>query len=487
MRIAGALFVISLAALPASALLGGVLTQSRAAQVPGADGSFHVAEVAKKGAAKKNAPPPAKAPPAGTAKKGEPPGKKGAPAPTGYAALPIAERALIQFDLAFTGYYNGLINGDFNDKSLAAVKAYQRDHKLKETGVLLPPERAALSASSKAKQEQVGWKMVDDRATGAQVGLPLKQVPSSSAGKSGTRWSSAQGQVQAETFRIREPGTKLAAVYEQQKKEPPNRKLEVNIVREDFFVLSGTQGLKKFYVRGAVKDFEVRGLTILWDQATEGIMDSVVVVMSSAFAPFPGTGLAGLIGPPPRRKVDYGTGIVVSAAGDIITDRQITDGCRVIQISGYGDANSVADDDAAGLSLLRIFGAGDLVPAALMHDGARGEDLTLVGIADPQSQSGGRAASTGVAKLNGDALAPPPQLGFAGAAALDPQGRISGMVALKSPVVASAGAAPPAQATLLRVDTIRRFLDAQSVMPMSGRPGVDAVKASLVRVICVRN
>ena len=138
--------------------------------------------------------------------------------------------------------------------------------------------------------------MVDDRVTGAQIGLPTKQVPNTGPGKSGTRWSSAQGQIQVETFRIRGPGTTLADIFEQQKKEPHGRHIEVNLLRPDFFILSGMQGLKKFYVRAEIRDAEVRGMTILYDQATEGIMDPVVVVMSSAFAPFSGSGIAALAG-----------------------------------------------------------------------------------------------------------------------------------------------------------------------------------------------
>jgi hypothetical protein len=208
--------------------------------------------------------------------------------------------------------------------------------------------------------------------------------------------------------------------------------------------------------------------------------------MSSAFAPFPGTGLTALMGPAPRRKVEYGTGIVVTAAGHILTDRQLTDGCNVMQVSGYGDAEPIADDEAAGLALLRVYGAPNLVPAALVHEGARGSDLTLVGISDPQSQAGGRAVSTTSAKLNGDGLQPPPQPGFAGAAALDAQGRLFGLVTLKVPVVASAGTPPIPQAGVVPVERMRRFLDANTVAAANGRGGVDAAKGSVVRVICVR-
>ena len=69
-------------------------------------------------------------------------------------------------------------------------------------------------------------------------------------------------------------------MFEQQKKDPPTRKLEVNLLRGGFFILSGMQGLKRFYVRAEIKDGEVRGMTVLYDQATDTIMDPVVVAMS---------------------------------------------------------------------------------------------------------------------------------------------------------------------------------------------------------------
>jgi hypothetical protein len=111
-----------------------------------------------------------------------------------------------------------------------------------------------------------------------------------------------------------------------------------------------------------------------------------------------------------------------------------------------------------------------------------------VGIADPQAQGGGNAVSTVAARLNGDTILPAPPQGFDGAAAIDAQGRLFGMVQLKDTVVANAGAAAaPASATVVPVATLRKFLDAQNVTPATGRAGTDPAKAALVRVICVRN
>src|SRR5205807_10583795 len=108
---------------------------------------------------------------------------------------------------------------DFGDRAVAAVKSYQKDNGGKETGVLNPQERAALSTAAKARQEAVGWRIVDDPATGTRLGLPLKQVPQLGASKLGTHYTSKNGEVQIDTFRIRDPGTTLASVFDQQKKE----------------------------------------------------------------------------------------------------------------------------------------------------------------------------------------------------------------------------------------------------------------------------
>src|SRR4029078_8980956 len=101
---------------------------------------------------------------------------------------------------------------------------------------------------------------------------------------------------------------------------------------------------------------EVRGMTVLYDQAAETIMDPVVVVMSSAFTPFPGVSGVALVGPIPKRMVEYGTGIVVSTAGHILTDRQLTEGCNVIVVSGDGEADRHAEDKADHLAPLRSYG-----------------------------------------------------------------------------------------------------------------------------------
>jgi len=420
----------------------------------------------------------------GKAAKGNAAPKASAAIVAAYAAMPVAERRAIQSDLIWSGDYNGVISDDFGERAIAAVKAYQAGSGAPETGTLTPQQRAALAAAAKARQEASGWRVVDDVVTGARLGVPIKHAPNASNTKTGMRWSSGRGEVQVETFRIAEPNTTLAATFEQQKKEPAGREVSYSVMRDNFFVLSGLQGLKRFYVRAQVKGNEVRGMTVMYDQAMEGIMDRVAVAMSSRFEPFPAAPPA----PPPRRKVEYATGIVVDEIGHVITDSQAVDGCLVITLAGLGSAERVAD--SADLVLLRVYGARKLTPIALA-DASGAADVTLVGVADPDAQGGNAAATAITPRLvtregARRAFESAPPLGFSGAAALGAQGRLRGVVQVRSPVVAgpSEGVAP---AQLVPVEDLKTFLAEHSIAPATaGASSVEAAKSSVVRVICVR-
>lgn len=403
-----------------------------------------------------------------------------------YAAMPIAERLAIQSDLVWSGDYNGGINGDFGERSIAAVKAFQKKHKGKETGILTPQERESLAAAVKAQRDQVGWTLVEDDAMpGARLGIPAKFAVKSERGSSGTRWFSARGEIQIETFREKMGGAQLSELFEEQKKNPKNRKVEYNALRSDFFVLSGLQGLKKFYVRVQLKDTEARGMTILYDLAMDGIMEPVVVAMSSAFTPFGSDGTEAA-----RRKVEYASGILVSNAGHVITERQATDNCRTIVVAGRGNAERIADEENSDLALLRVHGASAFRPLPLSAEPPNGADLTLIGVADPQMQAGGKAVSVSQAKLRGVEgtrvlLDASPAQGFIGAAALDGQGHFVGMLDVNAVAVAGTSASAP-QPALVPAATIRKFLEAANVSPASGRADVETAEAAVARVICVR-
>ena len=402
------------------------------------------------------------------------------------SAMAQGERLALQSDLAWVGQYNGAITGDVSERMVAAIKEYQKSKGGKPTGVLNPQERAVLAETARRRQDNVGWKIVTDAGTGARLGIPTKLVPRQASDADGAKWSSPTGTIKVLLSRRKEAGPTTAKLADREKREP-GRTVDYTVVKPDFFVLSGLQNLKKFYVRGTFKGDDVRIMTILYDQATENTVEPVVIAMSSAFTPFP----AGALGPPPRKLVEYSTGLVVTEDGTILADREASDGCQAITIQSFGRADLVADDKDRGLALLHIYGVRGLKPLSLT-EGVAKASVDIVGIADPQNQGGAAAISSAKAQVTlvgtgGDlALSPAPAVGFSGAPALDDGGQFAGVALLKPLVAATAtasNAAPASQSVLVTGDTVRKFLKAHEIT--ANGTSTDA-KTAVVRVICVR-
>jgi S1-C subfamily serine protease len=332
------------------------------------------------------------------------------------------------------------------------------------------------NAPSQAHLEAVGWRVIDDLATGARLGVPSALVPQASPTRNGSRWTSTHGTILIETFRLHEAA--LPALFDDEKKTR-RRAVERSTLNPDSFIMSGEQGLKRFVERVQASGSELRGITILYDQATEGVMAPVALAMADAFQGFPDPNA----GPPPGllRSVEYGTAIVVSERGYLLTSAQATGQCQSITVPDLGHAERIAVDGTGDLALLRLYGAQNLIAAALDGNAGTTDNLTLSGIADPLAQAGGGTVTHAPAHLTAQGLDPAPKPGFSGAAAIDPQGRVVGMVNLKLPLVAGPGAA--GQAALVPTDTIRTFLTAQGIAPASGHAAADQ---SVLRVICVR-
>jgi hypothetical protein len=361
-------------------------------------------------------------------------------------------------------------------------KATQKRSKDKDGGSLGMLDRGSPAAVN-LPAEAVGWRLIEDAGSGARLGLPEKLVPRAGVSRIGSRWTSAQGQIQIETFHLTEAA--LPALFDEEKKAP-HRQVISSALKPDSFVIIGVQGLKNFVVRADARGSEVRGVSILYDQATEGIMGRVAVAIASSFAGFPDPNAAPL--PGLRRTVEYGTAIVVTSDGDLLAPARLTDECQAITVPGLGHAERAATDPANNLALIRLYGARKLIAAALgadSGDSAQGNELMLVGVADPLAQAGGAAVTRAAASLTAQGLAPAPKPGFSGATALDARGRFAGVVSLNPSIVAGSGGAVPA-ATLVPAETVRAFLQEHHISPATAATGATAAEQSVLRVICVR-
>jgi Trypsin-like peptidase domain len=395
-----------------------------------------------------------------------------------FAGISAGDRLKIEQELYWSGDYPGAASGE--DPIEAAIRSFQKRNKAKTTGTLTDEQRAELVAAADRHTREYGWRVVVDPTTGIRIGLPTKLMPNTHDAARGTRWSSPHGEVQVETFRIK--NAKLSAVFDDEKKQRP-RTIEHSTLSDDGFFISGMQGLKYFSVRAKQRDGEVRGFTLLYDQMMEGIVAPAVVAMASAFSPFPErpSPFAAL-----TKKVEYGTGLIVGTDGHILTAGKVVQNCGVIVADGLGNAERVAIDGEEGLALLRVYGAGKLPALALSREAPRPGDVTLIGIPDPKEQDGAKTLTEIKAKLvGGNAIElrqPVPVAGFSGAAALDAQGRFVGVMETRNFVLASTDPGlPPVR--LVTAAAIRGFL-AQHHVAADGQQG--NARAAAIRVICVR-
>jgi hypothetical protein len=350
----------------------------------------------------------------------------------------------------------------------------------REVAILAALERGA-NGPPVSFSDSVGWRLIEDPATGAWFGLPEKLVPRAGTSRMGSRWSSAQGQILVETFRFTEAA--LPALFEDEKKAA-RRQIEASVLRPDLFVLAGTQGLKYFLMRAETRGSEVRGVTVLYDQATEGTMERIALAMIGSYNAFPDP-----TAPPPslRRAVEYGSAIVVARDGDLVTSARLTDDCRSISVPGVGHAERTAADSATDLALVRVYGARNLVPLAITGESNPSGEVRLFGVETPLAQKGEGAVTSVRAKITGSDIDPAPPPGLAGGAAIDARGAFAGMVDFKTAVVAAADAgAAHATATLVPAEAIRAFVKAHGVSSATAPDSSAGAEQSVVRVICVR-
>src|SRR3981189_2287988 len=183
-------------------------------------------------------------------------------------AMAQAERMALQSDLAWVGQYNGAITGEVSERMVAAIKEFQKARGGKQTGVLNPQERGVLAETAKRRQDNVGWKIVTDAGSGVRLGIPTKLAPQQSADANGAKWTSPTGTIQIQLARRKEANPTTAKLAEREKKEP-GRNIDYTVVKPDFFVLSGLQGMKKFYLRGTFNGDEGRIRNIFHDPETE--------------------------------------------------------------------------------------------------------------------------------------------------------------------------------------------------------------------------
>ena len=143
-------------------------------------------------------------------------------------------------------------------------------------------ERRALLAAADERKRTEGYRVIEDRATGARLGVPRAWMGRPERLRDGTRWASPDGAIALRSFRT---PVDLGTV-ERRERARRGTRITYDVGGRGWTVLSGYRQGRPFYLRAERAGGETRGFRVEYDPALRERLDRIVVAMSGDFDPF---------------------------------------------------------------------------------------------------------------------------------------------------------------------------------------------------------
>jgi peptidoglycan hydrolase-like protein with peptidoglycan-binding domain len=312
-----------------------------------------------------------------------------------FMGMPEATRKAAQEALVWLGLYVGVNDGDFGKRTRDAILAFQASLKAPADGTLSAPELKALLAAAQKAREAAGFQVVSDPKTGAKIGAPLKLL----SALPGARLDFASN-----------ADADLGALYTRLSTATLVRKIAYKAIKPDaFFVVSGQDGVVKFYTRFDKKpnaNPPIRGFTFAYPASQTVALDRIAIAIANSFEPFPEaaaapgasaatnptTPPASSAAPPPTVPQPAATALVV-APGKALTALKADD-CPHPTVAGKPVRIERADA-ATGLVIL----AGDFAAnGGAPQLGSPAQDLVILGFSGPRVAASSASFTGGEAR-----------------------------------------------------------------------------------------
>lgn len=361
---------------------------------------------------------------------------------------PEARRAL-QTALAWAGYYTAGIDGAFGRGTRAAMSAWQADQGYEPTGVLTTRQRAALLAQYNAVFDGLGFAVLDDRALGISIQMPLGVVARDRVEPPFAVFTPA-GDLSAQVLLISQPGDRrtLRGLYEIMQTLEIVPLTGPRSISGDSFTLTGSNSAIVSHTEARLEDGAIKGFTLIWPAGDEARRTRVLDRMADSFVRLdgvldPGAGAQAddavdlVSGLAIRQPTATASGFFVNDRGALVTSADTVAGCTRITVNDAYTADMVAADDRLGLAILeprerlapRATAAFGATPPRLRSEvavagypfggGLRAPTLTYGTVEDLQGLQG----EPGLTRLAMTAMP-----GDTGGPVLDAAGRVVGML-----------------------------------------------------------
>ncbi|WP_420333400.1 trypsin-like peptidase domain-containing protein [Roseibium sp.] len=365
------------------------------------------------------------------------------------------DRIAVQLLLIFTGDYVAIVDATFGKRTYEALLNYQYRKGFQPDGVLDDQEFGQLMADGGSVMEKVGFEFRDEPKTGVTLGIPENLFSAIEPTKRGMRWTAKDQLIELETLRIPHYDTGYRQLFERLSRENRNRSVEYKLYRNDYFIVSGTTRDKDFYLRAFRTERDTRGFSLSWNTEISALMDRVAVAMSNSLTFFdgsqtanrprqPDTAYSNLDAPSsksqPKQTSSSGSGYFVSEKGHIGTNYHVIENCSRLEVTGFGLARVIKQDELNDLAIVRI-SSGAIASHAKFRPlpVRRGEAVYVLGFPFSSILGNSLTISEGIVSspsgIGGDvrhfSLSAPVQPGNSGGPVLDASGSVIGTVVAK--------------------------------------------------------
>ena len=435
-----------------------------------------------------------------------------------------------QVNLLWVSGYQGPLSGRMGPRAREAAARFQGSRGFVRSGVLSDVQRDELEQLAVAEKRRLGWRMRVDVPTGMRIGLPDAYVDGSSRKESGTEYRGTRGAFLLRTMVRQADGTgalreQLDAVVEAVRGQ--GHAVTYSTLKDDWFVVNASNRATStdVYVRMHAVGGWIKGYMLFTRQDASFLGALVPAVSLSLDAaaeepaysppprrpapnPEPPATAAAAPSPEPRKTAkgpSTGSGFVV-AAGRVLTNHHVVDGCSRLEVAGAGSARVLARDERNDLALVEAAGVTGKPLAFAPEPAKLGEDVLAMGyplgalLGNRINITQGIVSST--EGLAGDwtnlQVSVPVQPGNSGGPLLDTEGRVKGVVVakLKARLLASGEVLVPEQVNFaIKNEMVRGFLKGNSVeareLPSGGKEArkvaadiAETTRPSVVQIIC---
>lgn len=280
-------------------------------------------------------------------------------------ALDRPARETLQEAMQWFGHYTSTIDGAFGPGTRRAMSEYQSASGDQVTGILTSAQRARLLGDFRSDLESLGMAPVVSAEAGIAVDMPLGMVAFSRIEAPFVQYEGTGGR---KALLISQDGSLagLAGLYEvMQTLEVIPRDGE-RARRDRSFEIRGRNAEIASYTYAALADDMIKGFTLVWPLEDDRLMSRAAQMMRTSFEAIGDTALDPSLGDPAteqgldllagleiRQPLRSASGFFITPAGDVLTSETALRACGRVTI---GDDQIEADirltDTGLGLAVL---------------------------------------------------------------------------------------------------------------------------------------